>query len=271
VIDDTALINRVNWEDVKRNAVSSLVGYMARHEGKHQGDLLALIEAVLQMEDFSHLEKLEDGPRKASEARSAVAGLKKHAGTYSKLQEEKRRAAQQRERRLRQEEASRGVSERLAELKSQYFEIVSQAPQPRGYSLEKFLPEVFRTFDIDSKGSFKLVGEQIDGAFTFDGLDWLFECKWQSDLVGSADLDAFGGKISRKLDNTLGLFLSINGYSPGGITAYSKGRSVMILMDGADLMATVDGRIPLDQLIRRKRAHAAQKGEIYLPVQMMLS
>lgn len=267
---DPALVGRIDWDGYKRNAVTTLVDYMARNQAKHQEDLLALIEAVLQMEDFSHLRKLDDGEAKAQAAEAAVKALRRHAGQYSELRAEKERAEARREARLRSEEQKRGVAQRLAQLSERYLRIVAEPPQSRGYSLERFLPELFDAFDIDAKASFRLVGEQIDGAFTFEGLDWLFECKWQQELIGAADLDSFGGKIQRKLDNTLGLFLSINGFSPDGITAYSKGRSVMILMDGADLMAVVDGRMPLDDLIRSKRARAARKGEIFVGVQDLL-
>jgi hypothetical protein len=40
----------------------------------------------------------------------------------------------------------------------------------------------------------------------------------------------------------------------------------MILMDGSDLMAVLEGRIDLTQLLRRKRRHASQIGNIYLKV-----
>jgi hypothetical protein len=38
----------------------------------------------------------------------------------------------------------------------------------------------------------------------------------------------------------------------------------MILMDGADLSAVVDGRITLPELLSRKRQDAARTGEILL-------
>jgi hypothetical protein len=270
VLQDTSLINRVNWDSYKRDAVTTLVDFMARNEGKHQSDLLALMEAVLQLEDFSHLAKLDDGKEQAAKAEAAVKALRRHAGRYAELQEERRRQEIERETRLRAAEQHRGVTDRLTELTRGYFEILAKDPQPRGYSLERFLPELFACFDIDSKPAFRLVGEQIDGAFSFEGTEWLFECKWQKSLIGVEDLDAFGGKIQRRLENTLGLFLSINGFSPDGIKAYSKNRSVMILMDGADLMAVLDGRITLDLLIRRKKAHAGQKGGIFLQIKDIL-
>lgn len=88
--------------------------------------------------------------------------------------------------------------------------------------------------------------------------------------MGAAELDSLAGKLSRKLDNTLGLFLAINGYSGDGVKAHSSGRRLMILMDGSDLMAILEGRIDLIQLLLRKRREASQTGNIYLRIHEVL-
>lgn len=96
----------------------------------------------------------------------------------------------------------------------------------------------------------------IDGTFSFEGTDYLFEGKWQQELVGAADLGSLAGKLSRKLDNTLGLCLSINGFSEDGIKAHSSGRRLMILVDGSDLMAILESSNDLIKLLLRKRREA---------------
>ena len=133
------------------------------------------------------------------------------------------------------------------------------------------LQGLFELFDLDPKASFKVTGEQIDGAFTFDGTDYLLEAKWQKDPVRANDLDSLAGKLSRKLDNTLGLYLAINGYSVDGVKAHSSGRRLMLLMDGSDLMAVLEGRIDLVQLLLRKRRAAAQTGNIYVKIHEILT
>ena len=45
---------------------------------------------------------------------------------------------------------------------------------------------------------------------------------------------------------------------------------VMILMEGSDLMAVLEGRVDLIQLLLRKRRHAAQTGEILLSIHRVL-
>ena len=125
--------------------------------------------------------------------------------------------------------------------------------------------DIFELFDLDPKASFRNRGEQIDGAFVLEGTEYLFEAKWHQSLIGVQDLDAFSAKVKRKLDNTLGVFLSMSGYSEDGIKAHSVGRPNIILMDGADLMAVLEERVDFVSLIVRKKRHASQTGEIYLP------
>ena len=44
----------------------------------------------------------------------------------------------------------------------------------------------------------------------------------------------------------------------------------MILVDGSDIMAVLEGRIDLFQLLLRKRRHASQTGNIYLKIHEIL-
>ncbi|MCO5238407.1 MAG: restriction endonuclease [Chitinophagaceae bacterium] len=102
------------------------------------------------------------------------------------------------------------------------------------------------------------------GAFTFDNNDYLLEAKWQEKTeINAADLYTFGGKISGKLKNTLGLFISLGPFSKDCTETGSPITKSMILMDGMDLMQVLEGRIRLNELILIKRRHASQTGEIY--------
>lgn len=97
--------------------------------------------------------------------------------------------------------------------------------RPAGVALEPFLRELFDTFDLDPKASFKISGEQIDGGFTLDS-----ECSMTgstcasccaqaspccddrhagagprpsirlSTSVGALGRLAFGGRVWQKLD-----------------------------------------------------------------------
>ena len=149
--------------------------------------------------------------------------------------------------------------------------ISSSDPQGRGFDLERLMYELFELFDLDPKASFKNLGEQLDGAFSLDGTEFLFEAKWHKELVNKASLAAFSDKVRTKLENTLGVFLSINGFSPDGVTAHQAGGASILLMDGGDLMAVLEERIDFVSLLLRKKRHAAQTGNIYYPFYQMVA
>lgn len=264
-ISDTSILAKLNWAEYKRNIVATLVNSLAQHQETYQNDLLRLITEVSKINDFTHLERLEDGKEKATIAKQSVQALKSLIGVHQDLIEEQKKQEERRRVAFERSLKNQGVRNKLEEIKKEFFQLVSSDnKQTRGFKLEKIMKELFKLFDLDPKASFKIQGEQIDGAFTFESTDYLFEGKWQQELASIQDLDAFNGKLSRKLENTLGLFLSINGFSEDAVKTHLTGRKLMILMDGSDLMAVLEGRIDLIQLLLRKRRHASQTGNIYL-------
>ena len=270
-LSDPMILSGLNWDDYKRNIVRNLLDFLSRNQDKFQADLLRLMTEVARIDDFSHLVRLDDGEEKAGKARESVEALRKLTAAHEALYNDEK---EKEERRQAAHEAllkTTAIRESLSELTQEYYQLLgAENPQKRGYRLEKMLRKLFEIFDLDPKASFRIVGEQIDGAFTFDGTDYLLEAKWQKEPVSADDLDSLGGKLARKLDNTLGLFISINGFSEDGVKAHSSGRRLTILMDGSDLMAVIEGRIDLVQLLLRKRRHASQTGSIYLRIHEIL-
>ena len=205
-------------------------------------------------------------------AKQTVEALRKQFAGHKDIFEEQKKQQERREATYEKTAKVKDVQNHLEEIKKEFYQLVSSTdPQARGFKLEKIIKELFSIFDLDPKASFRIQGEQIDGAFSFENNDYLFEGKWQQGLCNIQDLDAFGGKLGRRLDNTLGLFCSINGFSEDAVKAHSTGRRIIILMDGADLMAVLEGRIDLIQLLLRKRRHASQTGNIYLKINEILS
>lgn len=270
-ISDPAILSQLNWDDYKRNIVAQLINFFTQNQETYQNDLLRLMNEVVKIQNFAHLKKLEDGKKKAKNAKEAVRALQELIKDHQKIIEDQEEIEKRRKAAFQQVLKVKGVREKLEEIKKDFFEMIkAEDSHARGYKLEKILKDLFDLFDLDPKASFRITGEQIDGAFTFDKIDYLLEAKWQKELVGIKDLDGFSGKLTRKLENTLGLFLSINGFSEDAVKAHSAGRRLMILMDGSDLMAVLEERIDLIQLLLRKRRHAAQTGNIYLRIHEVL-
>jgi hypothetical protein len=112
----------------------------------------------------------------------------------------------------------------------------------RGLELEKLLNEVFKLYDIPTKAPFRRSegGEQVDGAFKFQNNYFLVECKWTEHTSSIGDLDSLDGKVSRSGKQTLGLFLSINGWSRHLVRlAKQNTNKAIILMDGYDLRSSL--------------------------------
>jgi hypothetical protein len=132
--------------------------------------------------------------------------------------------------------------------------------QPRGFAFEKFLTRLFNGFGFEARGSFRLVGEQIDGSFVLNGHTYLVEAKWQNALTPAADLHVFQGKLGEKADWSRGLFMSYSGFSPDGLTAFGRSKKI-ICMDGLDLSEALTRELPLNAVLERKVRHAAETGQ----------
>ena len=226
-----------------------------------------LIYDVCQISNFSHLERLEDGKTKAQRAKDAVEELKKIVEQHDTIVKEKDETEKKRIEAAEKLNRSKAVQKRLDEIKENYISLImAENPQQRGRDLEKVMYDIFELFDLDPKASFSIKGEQIDGAFSIESTDYIFEAKWQTKVVSRDQMDSFSSKVGRKLENTLGLFLSINGFSKDGIDIHSGSGPRFILMTGADLMAVLEGRIDFTSLLRRKKRHASQTGIILFEI-----
>ncbi len=160
--------------------------------------------------------------------------------------------------------------ERIQELRDRFIKLSELEPQARGYAFERFLQEFFLAYDLEPRRPFKLVGEQIDGSFQIGPHTYLVEAKWQKDETGQADLLVFHGKVDGKAKWSRGLFISYNGFTQGGLEAFSKGRSTSILgMTGQDIFFILDGTMTLIEAIDKKARRAAETGEFFVSVYEM--
>ena len=157
--------------------------------------------------------------------------------------------------------------EALAELQTRLMALTTMPAQPRGFAFEKFLSDLFALYGLAPRGSFRLVGEQIDGSFQIGQIVYLLEAKWQDAETAQADLLVFNGKVEGKGTGGLGLFVSYNRFSQDGLQAFSTGRRTSIIcMDGLDLYEAVSGRLNLVDVIERKRRRAVETNRAFVPV-----
>ncbi|MBM4273686.1 MAG: hypothetical protein FJ134_04370 [Deltaproteobacteria bacterium] len=254
------------WHDpqeYKIKIVSRVIDDLVSSGDAGLGTIRRLIKALLDIPSFHHLETLEDGSAKVSQARRAVEHLREIATAHDE-DLIKRRAKQSGLQEKLSQAFDRRVDE-LSDLRARFFHLTTlEDHQQRGRLFEGFLYDLFVAHDLNPRAPFRIVGEQIDGAFEFEGTQFLLEAKWESSPLGAAPVDSFSKKVERKLENTLGLFLALNGFTEVGLAAIRGGRPSVILMDGQDLAIVLQGLFDLRDLLKRKIRHAAHSGDPFL-------
>lgn len=153
-------------------------------------------------------------------------------------------------------------------LRTQFLALLGEPnAQARGYAFEQFLNELFRLNGLAPREPFRVVGEQLDGSFEWQGQVFLLEARWRQAAADAPDLYVLRAKVEGKSDWTRGLFLSVNGFSTLASETFSKGkRANLITMDGQDLILILEGHWVIQEAIRAKLRHAGETGEVVLPL-----
>jgi hypothetical protein len=118
--------------------------------------------------------------------------------------------------------------------------------------------------EVTNRRPYVVAGRQIDGSITVSGTTYLVELKFTQAQAVAPDIDSLIKKVTDKADNTMGVMVSISGYSSIAISEASGRRSPLLLLDHRHLYFVLGGAMPFDELIDRVRRHASQTGESYL-------
>lgn len=162
-------------------------------------------------------------------------------------------------------------AEKAHELATLLIEITKLDPQLRGLRFEGFLNELFAGFGLAPRGSFRLVGEQIDGSFNLRGQTYLVEAKWHGPRIGFADLMTFSGKVGGKASWSRGLFVSNSGFTAEGLEAFSRGRQTnLICADGLDLYEVLSRKVSLITVLEAKLRRAAETNQAFVSLRELI-
>ena len=148
-----------------------------------------------------------------------------------------------------------------------------QDAQERGYLLQHLLNRLFDAFEIPVHRSFTRNegAEQIDGAFQIGGWYYLTECRWRRKLSDTREVDGLAGQISRSGRQTMGFFLSINGWSENVPRLLKQNtEKAIILMQGYDLRAILSEEVDLRDYILAAVKNLNLNTEPYLGVRAYL-
>lgn len=121
---------------------------------------------------------------------------------------------------------------------------------------------MFDIYGLEPRGSFKIVGEQIDGSFVLYNEVYLLEAKWTNKKIDKGHLVIFNEKVSSKSGFTRGLFISFSGFSDEALATFANGRTVnIVLMTVQELAIALSRKIDLTSVLSAKVRALAEEGD----------
>jgi len=226
-----------------------------------------MANSLAEQESFPDLENWEDSAGKKRDALAAVRGLKDY---LRKANEEATEAKEREETKKRAREARQKVNERRQSLEKLSAGLNKLAAaigtQDAGYRFQDWFYDLVDYFEVISRRPYWVEGRQIDGSITVDGTTYLNELKFTQEQASAPDIDIFYRKVQSKADNTMGIMVSMSGYSTVAIEAASGPKTPLLLVDYSHLYLLLSGSMTLEEMVKRMRRHSSQTGQAYLAV-----
>lgn len=221
---------------------------------------------------FPDLMGWEDEALKVKNAKEAVTNLEKYVrvvrdGEAKERERQTKRAAAQEQ---RQKQVAKASS--IEFLATELTELVpSQGTQDGGYKFQDWFYRLADFFEVECRRPYTTGGRQIDGTLTIEGTTYLVELKFTASQSDATDIDSLLAKLGNVADNTMGLMVSMSGYSSVAVMQASGKRTPLILLDASHVVALLYSGWKLSELVARLRRHVSQTGEAFLEVKAMHS
>jgi hypothetical protein len=253
-------------EETKREVLQRLFSKLEKTE---EGRVVIRQIAVSLSEQiaFPDLIGWEDEALKLRNARDSVATLKKYV---SKVQDEE---TKERERQMRREAAQNVRQQEIAKtatVESLASDLTALVPlhgtQDGGYKFQDWFYRLSDFFEVECRRPYTTGGRQIDGTITIEGTTYLVELKFTASQSDATDVDSLLAKLGNVADNTMGLMVSMSGYSSVAVAQASGKKTPLILLDASHVMSLLYSGWKLGELVSRLRRHVSQTGEAFLEV-----
>lgn len=148
-------------------------------------------------------------------------------------------------------------------------EATAAEKRKRGYDFERLLHLLLSLDGLEPRTGYKPKGEQIDGSLHLDGRTYLLEAKWHAEPLPASTLYQFKGKVDGKLVGTIGIFISMSGYSEDAADALTLGKGLnIILFDQRDMDAVIRRGAGFKTILKLKLRKATEEGAVYFPAEI---
>lgn len=261
-----SFLGQLSDDETKREWIDRLFPKLEANE-RGQALIQQMARSLADQASFPDLDNWDDSASMLRAAEAAVAALKDYIERKDRDKAEEQEGG--RRRRMADEQRQRAVRANadLASLKLQLDNLCARlGTQEGGYAFQTWFYDLMNYFDIDSRRPYVVGGRQIDGSVTIDGTTYLVELKFTAGQAVATDIDSVLKKVNDKADNTMGIMISMSGYSSVAINEASFARSPILLLDHNHLYLVLGAAISFPDTVRRIRRHSSQEGKAYLAV-----
>jgi hypothetical protein len=260
------LLNSWNEGETKRDSLDRLFMELQKTEsGKRI--VLNIALALSEQTTFPDLRNWEDSDEKIKEANIAVTELKRYLAAQSEqIVREEEKEKKRKEAHAEKISMQRQMTDKQ-KLKNELEQLsIKIGTQEAGYKFQEWFYSLLDFCEIDNKRPYVQAGRQIDGSLTLEGTTYLVELKFTVPQSDATDVDSIISKIGKMADNTMGIMVSISGYSSVAISQASGPKTTLLLLDSTHLFLYLTGGMEFKDIIARIKRHASQTGESFLSV-----
>lgn len=255
-----------SWDESesKRTFLDRLFDSLRKHT-EAESIFATLSKSLAEQTAFPDLMGWEDTTEKLAEATRSVARLKEYVAEQDRQLEDQAAQIRAREKFAAKQAEMRKAQHSLSSLQDALAGLVpSIGTQKAGYQFQDWFYNLMDFFEVISRRPYTTDGRQIDGAVTLKDTTYLVELKFTSTPSAPDDIDSLIRKVSTKADNTLGLFVSMSGFTNNAIEEAGRNRTLLLLIDFNHIYHILGGRMSFPDLIDRAKRHASQTGQSYL-------
>ena len=260
-----SFVSSWNSDESKREFLDRLFQKLQASD-KGKAVIFQMARSLSEQTTFPDLRNWEDSDEKIQTANKSVQELKYYLKMQAEnLKNEKEKKEIQEKYREERIKTQRSLTDKT-KLKDSLDALYSKVgTQEGGYAFEKWFYELLDFCEITNRKPYKTDGRQIDGSLTLEGTTYLVELKFTKKQADATVIDSLKAKVNKMADNTMGIIISMSGYSSVAINDASGSKTTLLILDASHFYLYFLGALNFSDIILRVRRHVSQTGEAYLP------